>query len=343
MSEPRKYCTDIDFDYNEILKGRIENVTSLPSGLGTEQAGYTVYLNEKLYVYSGTEWNTWNTLKWGITAVEDVDADILPTEATAFNCDDVNLTTPINRIITYQFEDAGKHRTHGILNCIGSNTAMTTDNWNALNGTMVLVVAKLDCWFNVKNYGIAISNSKPIYTNNGDVKYVERALFVYKADADAWYMLSWTPKRFQYIKRLGLSALPLQLAGQTNTWQFDTQNFTDLFPYIGYYQVDTFVKFAEYSSINPNVLANILNSQTLSVKGSGDGTPILVDSSPYISVVGIQNPPKFINNSLQGSAIVNIDSNRNVQVTLYIPNGQWNEVFGGYLHIEYVGQKEGKY
>jgi hypothetical protein len=46
----------VDCNYNELLKARLENVVSLPGGLDASHTGYTVYCDNSLYVWTGSEW-----------------------------------------------------------------------------------------------------------------------------------------------------------------------------------------------------------------------------------------------------------------------------------------------
>jgi len=52
---------DLNLNYSEILKGRLENVISLPTGLNSNHRGYAVYYANKIWVWTGTNWETWGS------------------------------------------------------------------------------------------------------------------------------------------------------------------------------------------------------------------------------------------------------------------------------------------
>jgi hypothetical protein len=53
------FLNDITANFAELRQARMENVSSLPTGLGTFHRGYTVYYQGQLYVWDGSQWQTW--------------------------------------------------------------------------------------------------------------------------------------------------------------------------------------------------------------------------------------------------------------------------------------------
>lgn len=50
------FHNNIDLLHNQLIKSRIENVSTLPTGLGLQQKGRIVYYNSELYLWNGTTW-----------------------------------------------------------------------------------------------------------------------------------------------------------------------------------------------------------------------------------------------------------------------------------------------
>lgn len=52
----KTFHNNIDLLHNQLVKSRLENVSSLPVGLGLQQKGRIVYYNSELYLWNGTTW-----------------------------------------------------------------------------------------------------------------------------------------------------------------------------------------------------------------------------------------------------------------------------------------------
>lgn len=281
---------------------------------------------------------------WSRTDIDNLSILSLPAESTAWNSTASYMMNAAKWGWSgiYGYSD-GKQRTIGTLTSIGATTTTTADDWTAINGKYALITAKDGSWFNIKNNGTAGTDCRKIYTNQDmDVNGVTQALFVYDATYDAWFLVSYAKKNFSWNKRIALSAIVQRPAGNETIWTFPAS--PNVLPYVGLYQVDVFVRFAEYSSVIPTVVtSNTLEEQTLSAKKTSDLTWTQIGGSHTIGIAGTGAQPMLYNHTLQGSMIVEVDSAKTFDIRLYLPNGIYNEVFGGYVHIEYLDINEGVY
>jgi hypothetical protein len=151
-------------------------------------------------------------------------------------------------------------------------------------------------------------------------------------------------KPIEWFKRYTIPPMAVGANGSPLIWPIP---LAGTLPYSGFYQVDGFIRFKEYSSYwndNPLVHASTIGAQTFSIYNDPLGSPLreLLDVSPVIEVVGVTDPPKLYNTSLQGSAILEVTGTNVLFVKLELPNCQYhaNEVLGGYVHVEYLGTTE---
>lgn len=281
---------------------------------------------------------------WSRTDIDNLSILSLPTESTAWNSTASYMMTASKWGWSgmYGYSD-GKQRTIGTLTSIGATTTTTADDWTAINGKYALITAKDGSWFNIKNNGTAGTDCRKIYTNQDmDVNGVTQALFVYDGTYDAWFLVSYSLKKFTWSKRIAIAAIAQRAAGSVTEWTFPAS--PDVLPYVGFYQIDVFVRFSEYSELVPlPIVANTLSAQKLYAKKTSDLGYTQIDESHTIGAVGIGAQPMLYNHTLQGSIIVEVDSAKTFDVKLLLPNGAFNEVFGGYVHIEYLDMTEGTY
>ena len=168
-----------------------------------------------------------------------------------------------------------------------------------------------------------------------------------------WNGVIWEENnRSIWYKRSALPAKPLVLSVDgTFTWTIpyeevdpptDPVTYQKL-PYAGYYQCDVFVYYAEWLELAHVNRARVNIPQTLSIQGSGDLTPQIIDRSGNIYVIG-DIVVYWYKETLQGSAIVYVNGDRDITVTLTLPNGVYIETLGNsYIHMEYLGNNEGEY
>lgn len=341
MASP--YFDDLDLNFSELIKARAENVLILPSGLDEDAAGYIVSFDEKLYIWTGTKWNTWG--KEGVTDEIDasLDSSTPPAESDIFTVKSTFIhdhTSHIHAFYVLGFDDYAP-RTLGTLHFLGSNTP---PDWDKLGNAEFTLTAADGCWFNIKDNSAEIlpSDTKPIKTGYGtDVNGVTKAKFAYYAPG-YWMLVSYELKDFSYFQRFVIN--PME-SNESNTipkvYTFPNMANTGL-PYEGYYSVDVFIEFDEYKADGIS-RANVVAPQILDIQGTSGGY-FKIDKSPFYNA-GIMSPTtELYNSSLQGSAIVLVEGDcqdRLISTRLTLPNGLFRKVFGGYAHIKYLGPTPG--
>lgn len=109
----------------------------------------------------------------------------------------------------------------------------------------------------------------------------------------------------------------------------------DYLPFDGYYNVDVYVEVAEYdASMLP---VNVGTPQMLNVGRSGGGIARALDTSPnYIPPVG--GSGRMLNNSLQGSAVIELKEGEKVRIGVTLPNGVNKVVNGGYVDLNFINE-----
>lgn len=147
-------------------------------------------------------------------------------------------------------------------------------------------------------------------------------------------------------KRIGIPARAKASLGSTS-WRIPLDSEDNL-PLVGFYQVDAFLNFVEWVDPPSTNTANCLIPQTLSIKGSGNlNNWVLLDKSGAIGITPVGDQiAVWYNFSLQGSAIIRVDDlngDLSMQLSAVLPNSAWDEIIGGYVHIEYLGNNEGVY
>ena len=185
------FLDDVDFNYSELIKARLENVETLPDPetMGLEQAGYSVYYNNKIWVWDGEAWKTWEHTHFGY---EDtvIDGDSPRSEATAFNIESYNLDgSYFNSIMSLGYDDYVP-RTLGTVHLIGTISELYP--WDERQSSYVVFTAKDGSWFNIKNSSSTVqSKFRKIITMTGtDLFGIKKAVFVYDFNLDAWFVLS---------------------------------------------------------------------------------------------------------------------------------------------------------
>lgn len=187
---------DFDLNYSEIIKGRLENRTSLPVGLGVAQKGYSVYYNGKVWIWDGSQWNTWESLSWTHEDDDTVDSMNPRTESTPFNATSVFFTSLNWNISISEGYSDDQARTLGTMHFIGGDTAIS--DWLPFKGRRLLYTAKDGSWFNIKNMSTEVlpANHKQIETrSDSDIFEVVKAEFSYSHNTDTWLLISFERKQ----------------------------------------------------------------------------------------------------------------------------------------------------
>lgn len=114
-------------------------------------------------------------------------------------------------------------------------------------------------------------------------------------------------------------------------------------PFNGYYEVDIYCEVIEEVTAG-DLNGNLVSPQIMELKGSGESFFHIDKSGRFVGVVP-PNSDKFMNYSLQGSAIVYVNNEsialRNISYKITLPNGTLKQLTSGYCHVRYIGSQEG--
>ena len=333
---------DLDMNFSEILKGRLENVDSLPTGLGLNETGYTVYFRSKVWVWDGYEWNTWDNLPW-TDEVNDLDSNNPPQEDTEHNIKSQFLHNKSSNINLSEGFDDNVARTIGTIHFIGAN--FTIDDWTRITGRRFIYSAKDGSWFNLKNNSPnpLPENCKKIDTRtNTDLFDLVKAEFSFNYLSDTWFLVSFERKQTSsnWFRRFNIPASTIEpISVFTGNIPADSSQGL---PYNGFYQVDVYVGVVEYRDTMIQMFTQ--QPQKLEIYTPGDIWRTIDLSGNYNQ--GPEAPTNaWYNNSLQGSAIVLVNwplcGQRDINWRVTLPNGAFNQILGGYIHIKYLGEIEG--
>ena len=116
-------------------------------------------------------------------------------DGTPIHFQSTNLHSGYSRHIkqNYAYDDNSK-RPLGVLNSIGGNMDLTTDDWKALDNRRVIITSQDGCWFNIANNGteLTTTKTKKIHTGtNQEVEKVIKAVFTYDYDRAYWNLESY--------------------------------------------------------------------------------------------------------------------------------------------------------
>ena len=339
----RPILDDTDFNFTEIMKGRLENVSSLPSGLGSDEKGYSVYYAEKIWVWDGINWNTWDSVPWTYEDSDVLDPNNPRLEETVVFATSSFLHTKSWNIAMSEGYSDNSANTVGTLHFIGA--ADIISNWDEIKGRRFVYTAKNGSWFNIKDNSSELvpDNHKKIDTRTEtDILGVVKAEFSYDYFQSKWILISFERKQItNWFKRFTIPPTPLSPQALITDNIPNTVN--EGFPFDGFYHVDIFLQTKEYEADQITRACTEL-SQTLEIYGPGDIWK-LIDESGSFQAVPEQNLPKWFNNSLQGSTIVHVQENlcgqRVLSWRVNLPNGTHKQILGGYLHAQYIGEEEG--
>lgn len=332
---------DLDMNFSELIKGRLENVASLPTGLNASHKGYSVYYNSKIWVWDGIQWCTWDNMPWTFEDNDGLDHLNPRSDVTAFNATSHFLNNTAWNINLSEGYDDNVPRTIGTMHFIGSDN--TISDWLQIRGRRFVYTAKDGSWFNIKNNSAnqLPDNHKRIDTRTDtDLIEVVKAEFSFNYTSDRWILVSYE-RRLIWFKRYSIpptALLPIsQFTGNVPL------PANEGMPFDGFYGIQAFVQVKEVAGdqITP---ASCIASQVLELMTPGDNWQT-VDISGTITN-DLTNPGvKWFNFSLQGSIILYAQSSqcgsRDVNYRITLPNGAFRQVLGGYIHVKYLGTTEG--
>jgi hypothetical protein len=263
------------------------------------------------------------------------DSTIAREESLHINFQTDVFDSEVNIRLDLEYNDNGA-RTIGTLNSIGKISDVT--DWSKLNSRRVIISAESGSWFNIKNNGTPITNkTKPIITMlNSDIVDVVKAVFTFDSIREIWLLESYellASWQQNWFRRYSFNV--------PNTSSNSLGAIITGLKYKGYYEFDVYCSVYEKDA-SMNVV-NTMAVQSLEVAPNG-GSSLLICKSPYF--VPVFATPMNVNTSLQGSGILFLNQdeciNRSVNITVTLPNGVNNSVEDGYLHVRYLGPKEGQ-
>lgn len=192
----RPILDDTDFNFTEIMKGRLENVSSLPTGLGSDEKGYSVYYAEKIWVWDGINWNTWDSMPWTYEDSDVLDPNNPRLEETVVHATSSFLHTKSWNIAMSEGYSDNSANTVGTLHFIGA--ADIISNWDEIKGRRFVYTAKNGSWFNIKDNSSELvpDNHKKINTRTEtDILDVVKAEFSYDNFRSRWILISFERKQ----------------------------------------------------------------------------------------------------------------------------------------------------
>lgn len=332
---------DFDMNYSEILKGRLENISSFPTGLDLTHKGYSVYFNSKLWIWDGLQWCTWDSMPWTYEDNDAVDHLNPRTETTAFNATSHYLSTlGWNENLAEGYDD-NVPRTLGTMHFIGCD--QTINDWQVIKGRRFVYTAKDGSWFNIKNKSlnqIPLNHKKIDTRTDTDLTEIVKAEFSYNYTSDVWILVSFERKQ-TWFKRYAIPPTP-KLAQQQFTGTVPIPANEGL-TVDGFYSIDAYIEVKEFEA-DQITQSSCTAPQKLELMIPGDVWQTVELSG---NVTGLASYPglKWFNNSLQGSIILYAQSaqngSRDVNYRVTLPNGLFRQLLGGYIHVKYLGTTEG--
>lgn len=276
---------------------------------------------------------------------EDLDHTAPNSDTTVVHLQTTYLRDTYERHInqSYAYDD-NLSRAIGTINSIGGNANLSSDEWIALDNRRVIITAEDGCWFNIANNGASVptTQTKVIITKtNNNIEKCIKAVFTYDKDNAYWVVESY--ELLEDYQRYFFKRYTFGSDGITSPVEYDLPSSAGL-PYVGYYAVDVFCRVEELDG--GGALVNTLSPHQLEVKSRTSGTYLLIDKSGHFVPPPTAPTAKWVNNSLQGSAIIEVTgsacSDRGIVVKVTLPNtATTKNVSGGYMHIHYLGTQIG--
>lgn len=327
----RKY---MDFLHSKAKQFSIENVTSLPTGLGTAHRGRLVLYKGQLFYWDGANWiSAGRPQVYELTEIVATGEANYEDDANYMLCDD-NINPAYfrnyHRKLSIYIDPPGNYISgnHGKISFIGRYTQSAGDIalWH---GMEVVVTSTFGSYFalgNDKTVPSFLQNKAfPILSGEaGDLYRLRMAHLRFDANISKWRLVSF--EGIQWNARILLS--------ETTITTMEPIVKQIQVPLKGVYQVDVFVKVSEkdaqYSLVPDNV------SKTLEIATDDDNFSF-IDIAPNTELYG---NALFVK-SLQGSKIVSCLSSTNIylRINLPQPTAYYRSLESGYVDIEYLGNQ----
>lgn len=357
----RIFHNNIDLNYNQLIKSRVENVSSLPVGLGLDHKGMVVNFANKLYIWDGSEWNTWGDL----SSINICCRNILTYYKTT------NIPTSVVSLgeIDAVGDLTNDYCSYYGIQITGEWSVNPDDNDQGWNFSSQPIYCSL--WYReVGQVGWDNYISKEVnYVTNQDETFKIDVQFIFnpETDVEIGVMFSEDPlgggiynpiaNPTRFWKTVNITKCPksswssfvdIPPFPKTMVNQFSgyVPSGTSMqLPFIGRYKVDMYVEVREYD-YDGVTLVSTTSSQTLRIASHNTNLQPLINEivdASGIFVESLTNPDsKWINVSLQGSIIIYIESmdDSKVYYEINLPNGDYSEVLGGYMVIKYLGNNK---
>ncbi|ROL55842.1 hypothetical protein D9V84_10540 [Bacteroidetes/Chlorobi group bacterium Naka2016] len=324
----------MDFLHSKAKQFAIEQVGSMPTGLGTAQRGRLLLYKRQMFFWDGSNW-----IAPGRPSVYELTEIIANGEAATENdanfmlCDDsIDPTHYRNyhRKLSIYIDPPGTYISgcHGKISFVGRYTQSAGDLllWH---GIEVVISSTFGSYFALGNDAAVPSflegKAFPILTNEaGDIYRLRMAHLRFDGNIGKWRLISF--ESIQWNARIDLSPVTI------TTYEPIVKQIQ--VPIKGIYQVDVFVKVRELD--NQQNLVPDLIPKTLEI-GTDDDQFKFIDIAPNTQAFG---SILFVS-SLQGSKIVSCLNSTNIYIRINLPqtNAFYRILDAGYVDIEYLGNQ----
>ncbi len=318
----------MDFLHSKSQQFAIEQVTTLPAGLGIAHRGRLVLYSGQLFYWDGSQWVAFGRpYVYELPEIQANSEVAYEDDANYLLCDDninpINYKNYYRKLSIYQ-NPPGAYISgnHGRIVGVGrfSQSAGDIALWH---GVEVVVESTFGSYFAIAdNFALPQSldgKAFPIVTGDvGNLYKVRMAHFRFDATISKWRLLSF--ECIQWNARIDLS--PAE--STTTNPIIKTLNV----PIPGIYQVDVFVKVREVDA-NGTQVPDIIQ-KTLEIATDDD-------QYKYIDI-GANGTGIFVN-SLQGSKIVACMTSTSIYLRIGMYNGYRKILDSGYVDIEYLGKQ----
>lgn len=357
----KAFHNNIDLKYNQLLNSRVENVSSLPSGLGLDHKGMVVSFTNKLYIWDGSEWNTWGDISSINNCCREVlyqtyytdfvsgsrvslgEEDIVG-ELTNDYCSYYGIRVRGEWSIDPNDNDQGFDFTNTPIYCSLLYREQGQIHWDYYITKAINYVPNHNETFDIDLQFIFIPetdveiavlfHSEPLggpffYPITSSEKFW-KTVTVTKCPKNTWYTIADIPSFPKASVNLFSGLIPEGTSLQL--------------PFIGHYSIDIYVDVREYD-YDGSTLKSTTGSQSLRVVAY-DSNPLtaidkIVDTSGVYMEGGTHTGGQWVNMSLQGSTLIYVTSTvKKVYYEINLPNGFINEVLGGYMVIKYLGHNK---
>ncbi|QLH52737.1 MAG: hypothetical protein CH6_0011 [Candidatus Kapaibacterium sp.] len=322
----------MDFLHSKAKQFAIEQVSTLPTGLGTAQRGRIVLYKGQMFYWDGTNWIAFGRPQaYELTEIQSGGEAATEDDANYMLCDDnINPVYYRNyhRKLSIYIDPPGTYiaGNHGKISFVGrfNQSAGDIALWH---GVEVIISSTRGSYFAIGNDAAVPyfldGKAFPILTGEaGNLYRLRMAHLRFDASVSKWRVLSY--ESIQWSARIELSPVTITT--------FEPILKTIQVPLKGTYQVDVFVKVSELD--NQQVLVPDTVSKTLEI-GTDDDQYKFIDIAPNTELYG---DALFVH-SLQGSKIVSCLSSTNIYIRINLPQPTafYRQLEFGYVDIEYLG------